>query len=227
MSAVSDNVKRVRQQIAAAARRSGRSPEDVELVAVTKTVPAEVIQEAVSSGVTVIGENRLQEALVKYPLVTGPVRWHMVGHLQRNKVKKALEVFELIHSVDSFRLAEEISSRSLSMGRSTDILVQINTSGEFSKYGLSPQRAHSFLESLAPLSGIRVLGLMTIGAFLPDPEQVRPCFRQLRGIFERAKDLELPNVQMRYLSMGMTSDFQVAIEEGANMVRIGTAIFRA
>jgi pyridoxal phosphate enzyme (YggS family) len=226
MSNLSENLKRVQGRIAAAAERSGRSPEEIRLVAVTKTVPAEVIESAVSCGVTIVGENRIQEALVKHSQVTAPVRWHMVGHVQRNKVKKALEIFDLIHSVDSFRLAREISDRSETLGRPADILVQVNTSGEPSKFGLPPGETIPFLESLAPLPGLRILGLMTIGAFLPEAERVRPCFRQLRGIFERAKDLELPNGDMRFLSMGMTNDFEVAIEEGANMVRIGTAIFR-
>jgi pyridoxal phosphate enzyme (YggS family) len=227
MNRICDNLEKVRQRIATAAQRSGRRYEDIDLVAVTKTVPVEAIQEAISCGIDIIGENRIQEAAAKHPLVKGPVRWHLVGHLQRNKVKTALEIFQLIHSVDSYRLAEEISRRSSSLGRSADILIQVNTSGEDSKYGLSPEEAIPFLESLTPLPGLRVLGFMTIGAFLPDPEKVRPCFRKLRELFEKAREMDLPNVTMRHLSMGMTSDFPVAIEEGANMVRIGTAIFRA
>ena len=227
MSLIGDNLKRVREQIAAAAEESGRSPEEIQLVAVTKTVEVEAIQEAISCGVTIIGENRVQEALAKHPRVKGSVKWHLVGHLQRNKVKKALEIFDLIHSVDSLRLAEEISRRSQELRRRTDILIQVNTSGEESKFGLAPHEAIPFLESLAPLGGIRILGLMTIGAFLPDPEQVRPCFVKLREIFEHAKSLRIPNLEMRLLSMGMTNDFPAAIQEGANMLRIGTAIFRA
>jgi hypothetical protein len=226
MSSISENLERVREQIAAAAAKSGRSPQDIRLVAVTKTVGVEAILEAISCGVEVIGENRIQEALAKYPDVEGAVSWHLVGHLQRNKVKKALEIFDLIHSVDSLRLAQEISKRSQALNRQTDILVQVNTSGEQSKFGLAPDEVVPFLESLAPLPGIRVLGLMTMGVFSPDPEEVRPCFTKLREIFEQAKGLRVPNVEMRFLSMGMTNDFPVAIQEGANMVRIGTAIFR-
>jgi pyridoxal phosphate enzyme (YggS family) len=227
MRSIRENLKDVRRRMAAAAERMGRRVEDIKLVAVTKTVPVEDIEQAIACGVDIVGENRIQEAAAKYPLVKGSVRWHMVGHLQRNKVKKALEMFQLIHSVDSLRLAEEISRRAEALGRTMDILVQVNTSGEDSKFGLVPQQTIPFLESLAPLSGLRVQGLMTIGAFLPDPEAVRPCFRQLREIFERAGELELPNVRLRYLSMGMSNDFTVAIEEGANMIRVGTAIFRA
>jgi pyridoxal phosphate enzyme (YggS family) len=227
MISIRDNLKSVQEQIAVAAERSGRSADEIQLVTVTKTMDVGTIQEAISCGVSIIGENRVQEALTKYPLVKRPVSWHLVGHLQRNKVKKALEIFDLIHSVDSFRLAEEISRCSEKLGRQTDVLVQVNTSGEESKFGLIPDEVISFLESLAPLPGIRVLGLMTIGAFLPDPEQVRPCFARLRGVFEQVQSSGLPHVRMRFLSMGMTNDFPVAIEEGANMVRIGTAIFRA
>lgn len=225
MSSIDDNLKRVRERIAIAAEESGRSHEEIHLVVVTKTVAVEAIQEVISCGVTVIGESRVQEAWAKYPHVRGSISWHLVGHLQRNKVKKALQIFDLIHSLDSLRLAEEISRRSQELQRQTDVLVQVNTSGEDSKFGLAPQEAIPFLESLAPLEGIRALGLMTIGAFVPDPEQVRPCFIKLRGIFEQAKGLRIPNVEMRFLSMGMTHDFPEAIREGANMVRIGTAIF--
>jgi len=227
MISIGDNLKRVREQIAITAQKSGRSPEEIQLVAVTKTVGVEAIQEAISYGVEVIGENRVQEALAKYPHVKGAVSWHLVGHLQRNKVKKALDIFELIHSLDSLRLAEEISDRSQALSRQTNVLVQVNTSGEESKFGLTPDQTIPFLESLAPLQGIRVLGLMTMGVFSPDPEEVRPCFAKLREIFEKAKALQVPNVEMRFLSMGMTNDFSVAIQEGANMVRIGTAIFHA
>jgi pyridoxal phosphate enzyme (YggS family) len=227
MSSITDNLKRVRERIAAAAERSGRCSEEIQLVAVTKTVGVEAIREAISCGVSIIGESRIQDALAKRPQVSEAVSWHLVGHLQRNKVKKALEVFDLIHSVDSIRLAEEISRRSQELNRQTDILVQVNTSGEESKFGLVPQEAIPFLESIATLQGIRILGLMTIGIFSPDPEQVRPCFVRLREIFEQARDLEIANAQIRLLSMGMTNDFSVAIEEGANMVRIGTAIFHA
>jgi len=227
MSAIRENLKAVHRRMTAAAEQSGRRLEDIELVAVTKTVPAEDIEQAIACGVDIIGENRMQEAAAKFPQVKGDARWHMVGHLQRNKVKKALEIFQLIHSVDSFRLAEEISRLAAAQGRTMDVLVQVNTSGEVSKFGLDPQQTVPFLESLAPLSGLRVQGLMTIGAFLPDPEAVRPCFRQLRELFERAGDLHLPNVRMRYLSMGMSNDYPVAIAEGANLIRVGTAIFRA
>ena len=227
MSSIRDNLKEVRDKIAAAAQRSGQSPDAIQLVAVTKTVDAGAIEEAISCGASIVGENRVQAALDKHSLVESPAQWHLVGHLQRNKVKKALEIFDLIHSLDSFRLAEEVNRRSLEIGERTDVLVQVNTSGEESKFGLNPEEVVPFLESLGSLEGLRCLGLMTIGAFLPDPEQVRPCFVRLRKLFQQAVDLGVPNVEMRFLSMGMTNDFPVAIEEGANMVRIGTAIFGA
>ncbi len=227
MGTVSENLRRVRGRIAAAAERCGRSPEEIQLVAVTKTVGVEVIQQALSCGITIIGESRVQEAIAKHSQVKGSVSWHLVGHLQRNKVKKALTIFDLIHSVDSFRLAQEISQHSQELGRQTGVLVQVNTSGEESKFGLGPHQVIPFLESMHALPGIRILGLMTIGLFTSDPEQVRPCFIKLREIYREAEDLQVPNVEMRLLSMGMTNDFPVAIQEGANMVRIGTAIFHA
>ena len=227
MSSISDNLKRVREQIATAAVQSGRSDNEIHLVAVTKTVGVEVIREAILCGATIIGESRVQDAAVKHHQVSETASWHLVGHLQRNKVKKALEIFDLIHSVDSFRLAEEISRRSQELNRQTSVLIQVNTSGEESKFGLPPEEAIPFLESISSLQGMRVLGLMTIGIFSPDAEQVRPCFVKLREVFEQAKGLRISNVEMRFLSMGMTNDYPAAIQEGANMVRIGTAIFHA
>jgi pyridoxal phosphate enzyme (YggS family) len=227
MISISDNLKRVRDRIARAAARSGRSPDDIHLVAVTKTVGVEEIQEAIDCGVSIVGESRVQDALAKHPRVKGDIHWHLVGHLQRNKVKKAVEVFELIHSVDSYRLAEEIGRCSLARNRPTDILVQVNTSGEDSKFGLPPNEVLTFLGSLAQLQSLRILGLMTIGAFSPESDRIRPCFRRLRDLFEEAQEIRTSNVDMRFLSMGMSNDFELAIEEGANMVRIGTAIFHA
>lgn len=225
MASITENIASVRERIARAAERAGREPSDITTVAVAKGVDVERMREAIDGGISIIGENRVQEALHKVKTLGRSVMWHMVGHLQRNKAKEAVRIFNLIQSLDSLRLAEEINSRALAAGTIMDVLVQVNTSGEETKFGLEPEEALDFLGSISTCKGLSVRGLMTIGAFLPDPEEVRPCFRTLRELKEKIIDARLPNVEMEYLSMGMTSDFEVAIEEGANMVRIGTAIF--
>ena len=222
---VRDNLESVRERIERACSRVGRSPDDITLVAVTKTVGPERIQEVVDAGVTVLGENRVQEAEAKMGGVGGDVTWHMVGHLQRNKAGKAVEMFDVIQSVDSLRLARELDKRGGEKGHTVDILVEVNTSGEETKYGVSPDGALDLVGEISELPNVKLLGLMTIGAFTDDEIIVRKCFGSLRGIAEGAGRAGVPNVEMRYLSMGMTSDFEPAIEEGSNMVRIGTAIF--
>ena len=172
-----------------------------------------------------IGENRVQEAQSKHPHIDRSVKWHLVGHLQRNKVKQALQIFDLIHSVDSSRLLAEIDRRSAESNRTTEILIQVNTSAEPSKFGLEPDQTLNFIESAYPYTHVRIKGLMTIGAFLSDPEAVRPMFVLLRQLREKIIAQQFPNVEMDYLSMGMTNDFEVAVEEGANLIRVGTAIF--
>lgn len=225
MDAVAKNLERVKQRLARAARSVGRDPGEIELVAVTKNVAVPLIEAAIEAGVRVIGENRVQEARSKQKQILHPVRWHLVGHLQRNKVKIALEIFDLIQSVDSFRLAEEISRRARQVGRVVEVLIQVNTSGEPTKFGIAPHQTVDFIRVLSTLEGISVKGLMTIGAFLSDPEEVRPCFRLLRELKERVESAAIPGVEIKYLSMGMSHDFEVAVQEGSNMVRIGTAIF--
>lgn len=222
---IAENLERVRERLARAARSMGRDPEQIELVAVTKEVDVPLIEEAIEAGVQIIGENRVQEAKSKYEGISRPARWHLVGHLQRNKVKTALEIFELIHSLDSYRLAQEISRRAQQLGRVVEVLVQVNISGEYSKYGVSPQETVDFIRSISALEGLAVKGLMTIGPFLPDLEQVRPYFRLLRELRDQVEAAAIPGVEMRYLSMGMSHDFEVAVQEGANLVRIGSAIF--
>jgi pyridoxal phosphate enzyme (YggS family) len=218
-------VREVEKRIEAAAARSLRDASDIKLVAVTKTVEVPKIVEAVDAGVTCIGENRVQEAARKFAEGLPRVEKHLVGHLQTNKAKKAVELFDVIQSVDSYRLAREISNRCENAGASMDVLVEVNTSGEESKFGLAPDDVVTTVEEMASLGGIRVVGLMTVGAFLPDPEDVRPCFRLLREIRDRIEERVIPGVAMDHLSMGMTDDFEVAIEEGATIVRIGRAIF--
>ena len=225
MGSIAENISFVRERIAKAAEKVGRDPSEITIAAVAKGVGVERIKEALDGGVSIIGENKVQEALQKVKAMDGSVAWHMVGHLQRNKVKEAVRIFDLIQSLDSLRLAEEINSRALTAGMIMDVLVQVNTSKEESKFGLEPEQTSNFLKEVSSFKGLSVRGLMTIGAFLPDPEEVRPCFRMLRELRDRIVEAEMPNIVMEYLSMGMTSDFEVAIEEGANMVRIGTAIF--
>ena len=227
MSSIAENVASVKERIARAAERVGRNPEEIEITAVAKTIEAGRIKEALEAGIQIIGENKVQEALQKVRAVNGSVTWHMVGHLQRNKVKEAVRIFRLIQSLDSLRLAEEISSRALTSGTIMDVLVQVNTSQEETKYGLESQETIPFLREVSSLKGLSVRGLMTIGAFLPDPEAVRPCFRRLKELRDEILGASIPNIEMECLSMGMTNDFEVAIEEGATLVRIGTAIFGA
>mgnify|MGYP000185727293 FL=1 len=226
MTEISRNLARVRERIAAAARRAGRNPDEVTLVAVTKGVGLDRVLEAVACGVTHIGENRVQEAAAKFPHLPPGVVRHMVGHLQRNKAKMAVRLFDLIHSLDSLRLAEELNRRALEAGRVMDVLVQVNVSGEPTKYGVSPEEVEALVENMASLPGLRLRGLMTIAPIVEDPEQARPYFRRLRQLGDvirsAATDLKLERLE---LSMGMTDDFEVAVEEGATIVRIGRAIF--
>ncbi len=223
--AIADNVREVRDRIEAAAARALRDPGDVTLVAITKTVEPACIIEAIEAGVTCIGENRVQEAERKFKGELPPVEKHLVGHLQTNKVRKALPLFDMIQSVDSVRLAREISIACKSTGAGIDVLVEVNTSGEETKFGLEPDETVAALEEMADLPGLKILGLMTIGAFLPDPEDVRPCFRRLRELRSTIEERVIPGVSMEHLSMGMTNDYEVAIEEGATIVRVGRAIF--
>ncbi len=225
ITSIRKNIQNVKYRIASAAQRVGRNVGSIELVAISKTKPVSAILEAIDAGITDIGENRVQEAATKRSQVNRSVKWHLVGHLQTNKVKQALQMFDLIHSVDSLRLLTEINRRSGQLDCQTDVLVEVNTSGEESKYGLQPNEVQRFMESALECTHVRIKGLMTIGKFLPDPEEVRPSFTLLRKIKETIDSQGYPDIQMKYLSMGMTNDFEVAIEEGADMVRIGSAIF--
>jgi pyridoxal phosphate enzyme (YggS family) len=227
MSTIEENVRNIWARIEKATQRSGREGEKVQLVAVSKTVEPERINEAIRRGIDIIGENRVQEAEGKFKEITEPVTKHLVGHLQTNKAKKAVELFDFIQSVDSERIAEEISRRALDQGKVMEVLVEVNTSAEETKFGLEPGRALPLIETISGLQGIKIKGLMTIGLFTDDPEDTRPCFKKLKALFEEVKSANIPGVEMKYLSMGMTSDFEVAIEEGSNMVRVGTGIFGA
>ncbi len=222
---ITANVGEVRRRIAETCRRAGRSEHDVQLVAVTKTVGPEEVRILAELGVTDLGENRVREAEPKIAVSPGSVRWHMIGHLQRNKAKKALELFHRIDAVDSLKLAEEISRRSQQKGAVTPVLIEVNTSGEEAKFGVLPQDAPELAVRTAGLPNITVEGLMTMAPFTDDMDVCRACFRELRRIADSLRSEESATLQMRHLSMGMTQDFEVAIEEGATMVRIGTALF--
>jgi len=202
-----------------------RNSEEIKLVAVTKTASIEQIEEAINAGVKIIGENKVQEAKEKYQILSSDIEWHLVGHLQTNKVKYAIEIFDLIHSVDSIKLAKEIDRRSLQFGMITNVLVEVNVSGEETKYGIKPEEVEPFLKEISEFPRIKVKGLMTIAPIVEDKEEVRPYFRKLRELSKEMKSKNIENVKMDYLSMGMTEDFEIAIEEGANMVRIGRGIF--
>jgi pyridoxal phosphate enzyme (YggS family) len=222
---IPENLERVRERIAAAAARAGRDPSDILLVVVTKRFPAETINEAIRAGVAAIGENRVQEAEAKWPdVLAGPER-HMVGKLQRNKAGKAVELFDRIQSIDGERLAEAVSRRAEGAGRRMPVLVEVNVSGEESKAGVDPAGVRDLVERITPLPGIAVDGLMTIGPLTDDRDRIRRAFRELRGIFEDLRANPVEGAVMKHLSMGMTDDFEIAVEEGATMVRLGTAIF--
>ncbi len=214
MDDVRANLERVRERVARAAQRAGRRPQDILLIGVSKTVPAERVRQAVEAGVAALGENRVQEAKEKIRTVGHPVPWHLIGHLQTNKVKDAVELFDVIQSVDRLPLAAELARRAR---RRVDVFVEVNLAGEPAKSGFAPAEVKPALDALAALPNLRVRGLMAIPPAAADAEQARPWFRALRDLRDAAG---LPE-----LSMGMSADFEVAIEEGATMVRVGTAVF--
>lgn len=222
---VAQNISHVRERIAAACKRAGRQQDVVTLVAITKTVPVSVIREAVAAGINTFGENRVQEASAKVAEIGTDVSWHFVGHLQTNKVKKALSLFSVVQSVDSLQLAREIQRHAESAGKAVQVFLEVDTSSESSKFGIAPESAAELAEQIAGLANLRLSGLMTIGALTSDAGRVRGCFRRLRELREEIWAMRLSNVDLRILSMGMTEDFEIAIEEGSTMVRIGRAIF--
>ena len=238
MNKIAENLTKVKERIALAAERSGRTPQEIELVVVTKGRTVEEIYTILDTGHTVIGENRVQETQQKFNIINrtrnktdthiSSVRtceWHLIGHLQRNKVKPALDMFEMIHSVDSLRLLDEISRRAEMNNQQVGILIQINTTDEVSKFGLDAADVFHFIEESLTYPGVNIKGLMTMGKFNDSGEENRSVFALLRIIAEKIETNEFPGISMQYLSMGMTNDFETAIEEGANIVRIGRAIF--
>ena len=216
----------VRRRVAEAARRSGRSPEAVRVVGVTKTVPPEIVRAALDLGLTDLGENRVQEALAKQD-VLGPTAasWHLIGTLQTNKARRAAESFALIHSLDRWELAEALDEAGRRLGRTVPVLIQVNIAGEATKHGLPPDQLRPFIRRAAGLTGLRLAGLMTMAPLAAEAEESRPVFRRLRELFDEVRPETATEETWQWRSMGMSQDFEVAIEEGANLVRIGTAIF--
>lgn len=223
---VAENIKNIRENIKNTCFRIGRNPDSVELIAVSKTFSSELIKEAIDAPINAFGENYVQELIQKRKnLVEYPIQWHMIGHLQSNKVKYIAEWIHLIQSVDNESVAEEIQKRGEKASRMIDVLVEVNTSKEATKFGVAPDRAIDFMKSVSQYPNIRLKGLMTIGPFSDDAMQSRKSFSLLRTIFHKANALESLKAPLTVLSMGMTHDYIVAIEEGSTMVRIGTAIF--
>jgi hypothetical protein len=225
MGTIKDNIDKIKRRMDEAAAAAGRGPDSVLLVAVTKTRTAEEINEAIEAGITDIGENKVQEIMDKFDAVK-PVRWHMIGHLQTNKVKYIIDKVSMIHSVDSFRLAEEIDRRAVQHHTEMDILVQVNAAQEESKFGIAAEETGKLIgDILESCPNIRVRGLMCIAPFEDDPENVRVWFREVKELYDRYSRLAHPRLDFRYLSMGMSHDFEAAILEGSNLIRVGTAIF--
>lgn len=231
---VGSNLLRIRERIEHACRQSGRKPDEVKLLLATKTVPAAKIMEAVAAGETLLGENRVQELQEKAPAlsdarvdaeVDNDIEWHFIGHLQTNKVRHVIRYATCIHSIDRLRLGQRLHNRLTREGKQMDILVQVNTSYEDSKFGVPPEGALELVEQLSGLNALRIKGLMTIGKFGADERTTRECFQRLRHVQERIAERNFPGVEMDVLSMGMSGDLEWAIAEGSTLVRVGTAVF--
>ena len=212
---IEENFKRILKEL----------PPGVELMAAAKSRAPQEILRAVEAGVKIIGENYVQEALSAFEVVGPLVKWHFIGHLQKNKVKKAVEIFDMIETVDSIELAREIDKRCAQRGTIMSVLIEINSGREQQKFGVLPEEIEDLIKEMLPLQNVKIEGLMTMGPMFGDPENARPYFIETRNLFDQVRRLALPGVEMRYLSMGMTNSYTVAIEEGANIVRIGTKIF--
>ncbi len=224
-SEIKNNLDNIMLRAKVAAEKSGRSLEDIKIIAVTKTVDVERINNVYEYGLRDMGENRVQELMEKYDRLPSDVKWHIIGHLQTNKVKYIVDKVQMVHSVDSLELAKEINSRAAKHQRKVDILLQVNVSGEETKFGINPENVDEYISVLSRMENIALKGLMTIAPYAQDPQDVRPVFKNLYNIYIDIKSKRYDNVSMDYLSMGMSNDFEVAIEEGANVVRIGTSIF--
>jgi hypothetical protein len=225
---IKDNIDDILKRVGNACKKAGRNPGDITVVAVSKTVDYQRAKEAVEAGINNLGENRVQELVKKYEdMKDTDAKWHMIGHLQKNKVKYIIDKTVLIHSVESLELAEEINKRANKNNLIADILIELNIGEEESKFGITEERVYDFINSMDKFDNIRVLGLMTVAPFCENPEDARWVFKKMKNIYDKVSTMKLQNVQMKYLSMGMTNDFEIAIEEGSNIIRIGTAIFGA
>ena len=222
---ITENLEQVRKNIEEACRAVNRDPGEVTLISVSKTKPVSMLQEAYDAGSRDFGENKVQEIMDKYPQLPSDIRWHMIGHLQRNKVKYIVDKVALIHSVDSLRLAETIENEAAKHNVTVPILIEVNVAQEESKFGLKTEEVLSLVESVAALPHINIKGLMTIAPYVEDPEENRGIFRQLKKLSVDINAKNINNVNMSVLSMGMTGDYQVAVQEGSTMVRVGTGIF--
>ena len=222
---IAEQLQYVQNEIKEACQRSGRNPEEVTLIAVSKTKPVAMIQEAIQAGQTVFGENKVQELCSKYEELPQNLEWHLIGHLQRNKVKYIVDKAALIHSVDSLRLAETISQEGMKHNRIVPVLIEVNVAQEDTKFGVSVEDTLPLVEEIAKLPNIQIKGLMTIAPYVENPEDNRTIFKKLKELSVDIKTKNMNNVFMDILSMGMTNDYQVAVEEGATMVRVGTGIF--
>ncbi len=222
---IEENLKQIVGRIAAAAKRAGRDPSAVRLIVVTKTVDSGRIGEAVSAGAAILGENRVQEAKEKIEKLGQIASWHLIGHLQSNKAKYAVKLFDLIHSVDNLGLARELDKQAAKTGKVQDVLIEVSIAGEAAKAGVAIPEATAMVREAAKLKNISIKGLMTVPPLLDNPDEVRPYFRKMRELAGSIAAENIPGVSMQELSMGMSGDFEVAVEEGATMVRVGTAIF--
>lgn len=220
---LAENLETIQQRIDNACRRAGRTPDSVTLLAVTKTQPPEAVSAAAQLGLTLFGENKVQEAKAKMPLCSGKLRWHFIGHLQSNKCRDAVELFEMIQSVDSLPLAQELNKRAEQAAKTMPILLEVNAAGEGSKFGYAPERLLSELKELNSLPRLEIHGLMSVPPWSPEPEKSRPHFQRLRELKEQCEQILC--APLPHLSMGMSGDFEVAIEEGATIVRVGTVLF--
>ncbi len=222
---IKDNISTVQANIDNACKRAGRDSKEVTLIAVSKTKPVSDIEEAYATGTRDFGENKVQELDEKYPVLPDDIRWHLIGHLQRNKVKYIVNKVHLIHSVDSVRLAEQISAEAVKKNVSVNILVQVNVANEETKFGLSEEDTINIVTEISKLPNVHIKGLMTIAPYTENPESNRQYFRELKQLSVKIDSLHIENVEMKELSMGMTGDYEVAVEEGATLVRVGTGIF--
>jgi pyridoxal phosphate enzyme (YggS family) len=222
---IAENLSRIKERMAEAATRSGRTPGSVKLVGVTKTVDLDRIKEAVSAGLQILGENYVQEARDKIRELKDRVSWHFVGRLQTNKAKYAVKLFDVIQTVDSFKLAQELNRRAQPLGRTIPIIIQVNLASEVSKGGVEPSECLSLIRHVSVLENLQIRGLMTMPPFFDQPERARPYFAQLREMSQKIAEAQVAGVEMNELSMGMSGDFEAAIEEGATLIRVGTAIF--